>query len=136
MTTDTLEKILNVYTTLTGRAAGFIAYEYDLGKYAMAGYTAENMETVIKFMLRENSRNTFKYSLRLDKLLHDLGRFDSLLGEASARMRNIKPTPTPQQKVLAQFRGVAETETSTTATPVMMAKDVAKAALAGLAKEL
>jgi len=127
-----LEPILTAYSEATGRAASIVHYEYAIGKFAAMGFTAEDMATVCKFLVRENKRRQFQfqYSLKLSPLLNDPEKFSDLLQEARARIR---PAPTPAQKVLAQFRGVSETETITSPT---MAKDAAKAALASLAKEL
>lgn len=106
-----LLEILDAYTRLSGREAKLGVYEHSLFDWVRAGFTKEDMITVINYINRENRRNDFKYSLRLGHLINDHQRFEDLLQEAKAKDRNRVKPPTERQKVLSEFRGTpAETE--------------------------
>lgn len=108
-----LSAILGVYIQATGRQCNYMVHEYALFAYKQAGFTAEDMSMVCNFLVRENNRNNYKYSLHLTKLIGDLARFDDILCEARAVFRNRKPPPTPRQQVQQQFSPVVGEPTQT-----------------------
>lgn len=119
-----IEQVLDCYVRLTGREAKLSVYEFSLFDYIRSGFTVEDMTTVIQFIIKENKRNSFQYSLKLGHLLNDQMRFSDLLQEAKARLRNQKQPLSPKEKVLQQLRPtVSKTETGTIAVSV---KDVLK----------
>lgn len=111
-----ISEVLASYTKITGRDANAVVHDYGCGCFLMAGYSPADMETVCKYLMRQNrqSGRDFQASLRLDRMFGDLARFDSLLAEAKAVFRNrIKP-PTPRDQALREFRGCDQrTETGT-----------------------
>lgn len=99
------DELIHQYVHLTGREARVSVYEYALFDFFRAGFTCEEFVLVITFMLRENKRNRFQYSLKLGNLINDHARFMDFLGEAKAKMRNaIKPT-SEKEKTLTAWRG-------------------------------
>lgn len=109
---EPLKAIHAIHVKLTGRESRYQVYERSLYDFVQAGFTAEDMEIVLAFMLRENKRNDWKYSLQLGKLLGDHERFQDLLSDAKARLRNMKKPPTPKEIAIEQLRPtVAETPT-------------------------
>jgi len=116
---DCFQPILAEYTRLTGREAPVGIYDHSLFEYVRAGFTADDMRIVVQFIMSENKRNHFQYSLRLGPLLRDLERFNDLLQEAKVKERNRRRAPTPKEKVLNQLRPtVGEPLTSTGAMSV------------------
>lgn len=114
-----LQPILAAYLKTTGRQCNYMVHEYALFAYHQAGYTAEDMTLVCQFLVRENRRNSYQYSLHLTKLIGDLARFDDILNDARAKERNRPKPPTPKEQVLAQFRpAIEQTLTGTTALTV------------------
>lgn len=103
---EPLRAIHAVHVKLTGRESRYQVYERSLYDFVQAGFTAEDMEIVLAFMLRENKRNDWKYSLQLGKLLGDHERFQDLLSDAKARLRNMKKMPTPKEVAIEQLRPV------------------------------
>lgn len=103
---SSIRSVLDAYVRLTGREAKVGIYEFSLYDFVRAGFTAEDMIVVVTFLLRENKRNHFQYSLKLGHLINDHMRFNDLLQEAKAKERNRNPAPTPKEKVLSQFRPV------------------------------
>lgn len=115
----TLQAILDAHQRLTGRESKLPIYEHALFDFVRAGFTHEDMATVITFLMRENKRNQFQYSLKLGHLINDHMRFNDLLQEAKARERNRRPAPTAKERVLSQFRPTTgETLTTTGALSV------------------
>lgn len=100
------DKLCHQYTHLTGREARVQVYEYSLFAFFQAGFTCDEFVLVLNFLLRENKRNRFQYSIKLGHLIQDLSRFMDLLGEAKAVERNRPPKPTPRDIVLSDFRRV------------------------------
>lgn len=99
------EEIVAQYVKITGRDARVAIYEHSLWDYLRAGFTPDDFVCVVTFLLRENKRNKFQYSMKLGHLINDHQRFMDLLGEARAKMRNtIKPV-TPKESVLESWRG-------------------------------
>lgn len=119
---DSFLPILSEYTRLTGRKAPVTIYDSILFPFVRAGFGADDMRLVVEFILRENTKNHFKYGLKLGTLIGDLVRFNDLLEEAKAKERNRRPAPTPKEKVLSQFRPVVGE--SLTATGAMSVKEV------------
>lgn len=117
-----LQLILDAHFRLTGRESRLPIYEHALFDFVRAGFTDVDMTTVLTFLMRENNRNHFQYSLKLGHLINDHMRFNDLLQEARARERNRRPAPTAKEKVLQQFRP-AMGETATT-TGAMSIKDI------------
>lgn len=101
------DELILQYAHLTGREARVRAYEYALFSFFQAGFTCDEFVLVLNFVLRENKKNNFKYSIMLGNLIRDHGRFMDLLGEAKAKDRNHVKPPTPKELVLESFRGVA-----------------------------
>lgn len=108
-----LQSILAAYTKATGRQCNYMVHEYGLWAYKQAGFGESDMALVCSFLIRENSRNNYKYSLHLTKLIGDLARFDDLLCEAKAVSRNRKPPPTPREQVQSLLRPVVGEATQT-----------------------
>lgn len=101
-----LKEIHAVHVKLTGRESKYPIYEISLYDFAQVGFTADDMATVLGFLLRENRRNDFKYSIHLGKLLSDHERFQDLLGEAQAKTRNLKKPPTAKESALQELRPI------------------------------
>lgn len=98
------EEIVAQYIRLTGREARVAIYEHSLFDFIRAGFSSTDFVCVVTFLLRENKRNKFQYSLKLGHLINDHQRFMDLLGEAKAKERNrIKPA-TPKEAVLQAWR--------------------------------
>lgn len=99
------EEIIAQYVKLTGREARVSIYEFSLFDFLRAGFTCEEFVMVLTFLLRENKRNKFQYSIKLGALINDHQRFMDLLGEAKAKQRSTPAKPTEAAKVLASWRG-------------------------------
>lgn len=111
MTSDSLQpqscELIKQYTHLTGREARVQIYEYQLFDFFRSGFTCDEFVLVLTFLLRENKRNRFQYSLKLGGLITDHARFMDFLGEAKAKDRNRIKLPTSRESVLHEFRGVS-----------------------------
>jgi len=72
-------------------------------------FTAENLRTVLRFMLWQNSKREPKYRdrLQIHKILEP-ELFNSRLGEASAWERNLIARKTARDRVLEQSGRAAE----------------------------
>jgi hypothetical protein len=95
------------------------AWERRFAAFLAAGYTVDDLQTVLGHLLRENKRmNGAHYSLHLDRLLDfEHAKFDILLAEAKARQRS-RPKRTHQERALQEWRGLpTKTGTSNTAQP-------------------
>ncbi len=99
------EEIVAQYIKLTGREARVQIYEHSLFDLLRAGFTPDDFVCVLTFLLRENKRNKFQYSLKLGHLINDHARFMDLLGESRARQRNAVKAATPKEAILEQWRG-------------------------------
>ncbi len=100
------DELILQYVHLTGREARVTIYEHMLFDFFRAGFTCEEFVLVVSFLVRENKRNKFQYSLKLGNLINDHARFMDLLGECKARERNRVSPPRPKECVLHQFRGI------------------------------
>lgn len=114
MTTDPqsiVAELHRVYCALTGSSAKLMVWERDWLAFSQTGYTKEDLQSVLFWILRENKKLEKKYqrSVWLSKLIGDLRHFDDMLNEAQASNRNHKPA-TPKAQVLQQFRGMSEPE--------------------------
>ncbi len=98
------DQLIHQYTHLTGREARVNVYEFALFDFFRAGFTCDEFVMVVTFLMRENKRNKFQYSLKLGHLLNDHSRFMDFLGEAKAKDRNKVLPPTPRESVLQDFR--------------------------------
>lgn len=98
------DELVHHYTHLTGREARVQVYEYSLFAFFQAGFTCDEFVLVLSFLLRENKRNRFQYSIKLGSIVTDHAKFMDLLGEAKAVERNRPPKPTPREIVLSDFR--------------------------------
>lgn len=101
------EEIVAQYVKLTGREARVQIYEHSLYDFLRAGFSSMDFVCVVTFLLRENKRNSYQYSLKLGNLLNDHQRFMDLLGEARAKMRNVIKPATPKESVLESWRPTA-----------------------------
>jgi len=112
MTTDPTPIIAEthrIYCSLTRSEPNLAVWQRRLYDFVQAGYSPQDMEQVLMWLIRENKRNTYQRSLSLLKLM-DLEHFDSYLVDARAANRNFRPV-TPKAQVLAQLRpSVDETD--------------------------
>ena len=64
----------------------------------------DDLEVVLRFLIRENRRNSYQYNISLGTLIRDHERFMDLLGEAQAKQRNRPKVVTARDVVLRQLR--------------------------------
>lgn len=103
-----ISELHECYCAMTGRSPKLAVFQRLWWDFQKAGYVQDDLIIVLRFMLRENQRNNYKYGLGLAKLIGDLERYDDLLNEAKAKTRNrIKPK-TNRESVLAAFRKAPE----------------------------
>lgn len=98
--------LVHQYTHLTGREARIQVYEHALFDFFRVGFTVDEFVTVLAFLIRENKRNRFQYSIKLGHLINDHSKFMDYLGEAKAVNRNTVKPPSPKQEILHAFRGI------------------------------
>lgn len=103
---EPLKAIHAIHVKLTGRDSRYQIYERSLWDFVQAGFTADDMTTVLSFLLRENRRNDYKYCVQLGRLIGDHERFEDLLHEAKAKTRNLKKPPTGKEIALQELRPV------------------------------
>lgn len=108
-----LRAIHATHVRCTGLESTYLVHEGSLFLYREAGYTADDMEMVLKYLKRENGRNTFKINVAFGRLISDLQRFDDFRALARGVLRNTVKPATPREVVLTQLRGPATTETET-----------------------
>lgn len=108
--TEQSAELVAQYTRLTGREARVSVYEHALYDYFRAGFTPADLVLVLGYLLRENKRNSYQYSIKLGHLIGDHERFMDLLGEAKAKLRNSVKPASARQEVLQAFRPVADPE--------------------------
>ena len=90
-----IKELVNLYNRITKSNARYMAYLRDSYDWFVMGFTHEDMEDVLLFLIRENKNNSFKYDLSLGKLLRDTARFQDLLTSAT-RVKRTKRTPKEQ----------------------------------------
>lgn len=83
-----LEIMHAAYNRLTQQELRFKPFERLWADFSRAGYTSADMELVVCYVQAANKRTEYQISLRLNKLLDDLPRFESLRGEADLEARN------------------------------------------------
>lgn len=114
MTTDTnaiISDCHTVYCRLSGMQPNQMVWEHYWLTFIQTGYTRDDLEAVLIWLIRENKRFEKRYqrSMNLHKLISDLCVFDSMLCEAKASNRNFKPL-TAKERALRDLRpGASET---------------------------
>lgn len=98
------EELAQIYTALTGRVISAIHYDYSLCRFISWGFTADNLRTVLTYIIRENKKRTAQYqtSLRLSAIISDPEKFSDILAEAKLvrdKLRNHRPAATPKQAI-------------------------------------
>ena len=101
--TKQIEALIDAYNKLTNGVARAKIYECAAWNFLNSGFSVEDMELVVRWIQRENSRNDYKHSLDLRRLLSDLERFNDLLSRAT--VWQAANTRTPKQAVVDNFRG-------------------------------
>jgi hypothetical protein len=100
-------KIIEAYNAVTGDRQSLMAWEFKLHQFVQAGYSANDMVGVLKYLLDENQNNPFHknkpYSLALGPLL-DLQRFADLRSRAMQKYGK-KANKTAGAQVLKNWRG-------------------------------
>ena len=100
--TEQIESLINRYNALTNGVARARIYECAAWSFLNTGFTEDDLELVVKWIQRENSRNDYKHSLDLRRLLGDLERFNDMLSMATVwKAANVR---TPRQAVIDNFR--------------------------------
>lgn len=97
------EAIVNKYNELTGSVARPKVYERLTYEFMAIGFSQDDLELVVKHLQRENSKNDFKYSLDLRRLLSDHENFNDHLSRATAIKSRQR---TPAQQTLHEFRRI------------------------------
>jgi len=108
--TQTLRAIYAVFVEMTGQTeCKYKPAERLLYNFHRNEFTAENLRTVLRFMLWQNSKREPKYRdrLQIHKILEP-ELFNSRLGEASAWERNLIARKTARDRVLEQSGRAAE----------------------------
>lgn len=99
-----LKQLHDCYCKMTGFCANYRVYEGAWHHFSKSGYTENDLRAVLSYLLLENRRNRYAYSLKLSKLLDwQHHHFDALLCEARAKQRNRRPQPTQRDKVLSAY---------------------------------
>ena len=101
---QSLESLHSIYCLLTGFDVRFCFHERTWYEFQKAGFTENDLHSVIGFLRRENTRRDFKYSMRISKIIDDLAYFDELRAEAVAVARNMRPAMTSKEQVLQQWK--------------------------------
>lgn len=115
-----IESLHACYQQMTHLEIRLPAWERRFAAFLSAGYTVDDLQTVLGHLMRENRKmNGAHYSLRLDRLLDfEHAKFDGLLAEARA-MQNSRPKRTHQERALQAWRGLpTQTGTSDTSKPI------------------
>ena len=103
MISSQIESLIAKYNELTNGVARVRIYENCAWSFLNEGFTVTDLELVVKWIQRENSRNDYKHSMDLRRLLGDLERFNDHLSRATAwKAANVR---TPKQQVVDNFRG-------------------------------
>lgn len=113
---DQLKSVHSAWVKLTGQELKYQPCERMLFDFVNSGFTVQDLECVLTFMLWSNSKREPKYRDRIQfhRIVGDLEVFNSRLGEAHAWHRNRRPSPSDKEKVLAQWRGNVEVKPETT----------------------
>lgn len=100
-----LEIMHATYNRLTDQQLKFKPFERLWADFSRAGYTSADMELVVEYVQAWNRKSDYKISLRLNKLLDDLARFEGYRGEAdlearvrAAKARQWKASPSQQAR--------------------------------------
>lgn len=86
--------------------------ERQLWEYHNSGFTEQDLESVLTFVLWRNGKSEPKFRTRIQfhRIVGDLEWFNSVLGESQAWARNRRQAPTPKQHAVAALRGSYEPE--------------------------
>jgi|SRR6185503_4096041 len=99
------KRLHQTFCQITGFEPKYAIYERSWADYVTKGFTEADLRCVLLFLIGENRRNTFSYSLRLGKLLDfQYHHFADLLAEAQAKHRNRRSPKTARESVLNSFR--------------------------------
>ena len=83
-----LQALHEVYNALTGQTLRFRPFERHWADFVRAGYAEADLRLVLQYIDRLNRKNpNCPTSRRLNTLLDDLARFESLRGEAESQER-------------------------------------------------
>lgn len=110
--TDTPESIHAAFCLETGMACNFRVWERAFLHFITHGFTTADLEIVLRYLKRENKRMTgAAFSLRPDKIFDfEYMRFDSLLGEARAKERNIRKAQSSSERAVAAYEKPVDPE--------------------------
>lgn len=110
---EQIKSIHQCWCRLTGQELRYQPCERMIFDWINSGFTEQDLETLLEFMLWQNRKREPKYrdKIQFHRIVGDLEVANSRLGEAIAWKRNRVKPPTEKQKVLSEFRGTpAETE--------------------------
>ena len=101
--TENLTALHECYVRLTGYEIRLSIHERAFYEFAKAGFTPDDLRCVLEFLKAQNKKRDCKYDLKIHKIIYDLERFDSFLGEAKAIERN-RVKRTANQSIMESWR--------------------------------
>lgn len=114
-TQESIFSLINLYNQLTGAVAKPMVYEATAFGFLRAGFTVDDLKTIILYLQAYNRTNAMKMSLDLRILLGDLERTNDILSRAKSRLGR---QTTPAQQVTNEFRRFTAEDTNIAAQNV------------------
>jgi hypothetical protein len=97
------QEVYQLWKELSGSQLNYAVQERRIFDFVQAGYTLDDLRTVMEFVKAFNATHEFRKSVSFDGIIGSLERFDSLLGEARAgtSSRSKRPIDRELARVIA-----------------------------------
>jgi len=110
---ETITAMHGIFTKISGLPCNQMAHERTWLALAQAGYTAEDVDIFLLYILHENSQQEdprYKRRFHIPRMFGDIGEFDADLSLAKAWHRNRRPPPTVREQALQDLRPSVDPE--------------------------
>lgn len=114
---ETVTAMHGIFTKISGLPCNQMAHERTWLALAQAGYTAEDVDIFLLYILHENSQQEdprYKRRFHIPRMFGDLGEFDADLSLAKAWYRNRRLPPTAREQALQDLRPTVDPENDPT----------------------
>lgn len=123
------EKLHAKWTEVTGQTVNARATERIWWEFSRADYNENDLELVLRFMLRSNKRNEYQYRINVLSVVGDIEKFASIHAEAAAIERNRRKVRSEKEKVLQAWRPIVGEGGGTDSQAVKSFREVLKSVI-------
>lgn len=105
-----IDDLHSLWESLTGQELRRRPVERLFWEFNNEGFTADDLRTLLNYMMRCNAKGGGRYKIQVHKVIGDLEITASILAEAKAKERNTRKAQTASEKVLADYERVVDPE--------------------------